>query len=279
MYPYAILKIGGEGILYFYDLFLAIGVIAALLLADRMTVKRGFSVTLQRLVIVCVVAAVVLGYGAAVLFQAVYNYLGDPASGFRIDSDTGATFQGGLIGGALTYVLVYFIGGKYLCKDGEEKKRFPDMLDIAAVCIPLAHAFGRLGCLFGGCCHGAETDAWYGITMIDQGVKVVPVQLFESLFLFALSGGLIALFFKNTGDKKFPLMPVYCVGYGIWRFFIEFARADDRGATVIPFLTPSQLISLIMFLIGVGYFALWFFKLRKKASAPCETAEEELNKE
>ena len=38
MYPYAILKIGGEGILYFYDLFLAIGVIAALLLADRMTV-------------------------------------------------------------------------------------------------------------------------------------------------------------------------------------------------------------------------------------------------
>lgn len=269
MYPYAILEIGGEGILYFYDLFLAVGMIAALLLADRMTVKRGFSVALQRLVIICGAAAVVLGYGSAVLFQAFYNYLEDPSAGFRINEDTGATFLGGLIGGAGVFLFVYFIVGKYLCKNGEQKQRFPDMLDIGAVCIPLAHAFGRIGCLFGGCCYGAETDAWYGIEMAD-GTKVVPIQLFESIFLFALSCVLIVLFFKNTGKKKFPLMPVYCTAYGLWRFFIEYARADDRGATVVSFLTPSQLVALILIVVGVAYFALWFFRRKKKRKIELE---------
>ena len=94
--------------------------------------------------------------------------------------------------------------------------------------------------------------------------KMVPVQLFESIFLFILAAVLIVLFFKNKGRHKFPLMPVYCIGYGIWRFFIEFARTDDRGNTFIPFLTPSQLIALLLIVVGVVYFLLWFFKLRKK---------------
>ena len=58
-------------------------------------------------------------------------------------------------------------------------------------------------------------------------------------------------------------MPLYCVGYGIWRFFIEFARADDRGNTFITFLTPSQLVAVLLIAVGVVYFLLWFFKWRK----------------
>lgn len=229
-----------------------------------MTVKSGFSVTLQKIVIVCALSCVIVGYGSAVLFQAFYNIKEEGK--FVIDSGTGATFYGGLIGGAAAFLLIYFLAGRRFCKDNEAVKRFPDMLDIGACCVPLAHAFGRMGCLMAGCCHGAETDAWYGIPMKIGGVykKMVPVQLFESIFLFILAAVLIVLFFKNKGRHKFPLMPVYCIGYGIWRFFIEFARTDDRGNTFIPFLTPSQLIALLLIVVGVVYFLLWFFKLRKK---------------
>ena len=90
MYPQAVLTL--------YDIFILIGVVAAFLLADRMTQKRGFSVELQRIVIICSLSAVVIGYGSAVLFQAFYNFM--ETGKFEIANDTGATFYGGLIGGA-----------------------------------------------------------------------------------------------------------------------------------------------------------------------------------
>ena len=44
-----------------YDIFILVGVVAAFLLADRMTVKSGFSVTLQKIVIVCALSCVIVG--------------------------------------------------------------------------------------------------------------------------------------------------------------------------------------------------------------------------
>ncbi len=270
MYPQAILTL--------YDIFILVGVVAAFLSADRMAQKRGFSLALQRVVILSALAAVVVGYGSAVLFQAFYNFM--ETGKFEIAEDTGATFYGGFIGGAVAFLVVYFLLGRHWCKDREECRRFPDMADIAACCVPLAHAFGRLGCLTAGCCHGAETDAWYGIRMwvevdpvnhLYDWRTVVPVQLFESIFLFILAGALFFLFYKNTGRHKFPLLPVYCVGYGIWRFLIEFARTDDRGATVVSALSPSQLIALVLIVVGAVYFAVWFFRFRKPAAVRADS--------
>lgn len=273
MYPQAILTL--------YDIFILIGVVAAFLSADRMAQKRGFSLALQRVVILSALAAVVVGYGSAVLFQAFYNFM--ETGKFEIAEDTGATFYGGFIGGAVAFLIVYFLLGRLWCKDREERRRFPDMADIAACCVPLAHAFGRIGCLTAGCCHGAETDAWYGIRMwvevdpvnhLYDWRTVVPVQLFESIFLFILAGVLFFLFYKNTGKHKFPLLPVYCIGYGIWRFLIEFARTDDRGATVVSALSPSQLIALVLIVVGAAYFAVWFFRFRKPVIAQADSEKE-----
>lgn len=260
MYPYPILF--GMNL---YDILLAVGVIAAFFCCDAMTQKRGFSVALQKLVIVGILVCVVLGYGFAVLFQAVYNFFDTGV--FELAENTGATFYGGLIGGAGAYLLVWFVGGRLFLKDknaGEEKRRFKDMLDIAACCVPLAHGIGRLGCFFAGCCHGAETDAWYGVEMLTESGwrRVVPIQLFEAVFLITLAIILFGLFF--TKPQKLPLMPVYCSGYGVWRFLIEYARADDRGATVISAVTPSQLIAILMILFGVCYLAIFFFNKKQK---------------
>ena len=47
-------------------------------------------------------------------------------------------------------------------------------------------------------------------------------------------------------------LPIYMAGYGAWRFFVEFARADDRGDTIVSFLSPSQLIAILMIVGGVA---------------------------
>jgi phosphatidylglycerol:prolipoprotein diacylglycerol transferase len=89
--------------------------------------------------------------------------------------------------------------------------------------------------------------------------------------LFAFAAVLFALFFRNktVREKGVPLLAVYLVGYGLWRFFIEYARADDRGQTIVSFLSPSQLVSLLMIVGGAVWLVWWLFcnKKREKYSS------------
>lgn len=265
-----------------YQIFIMVGMLAALFSADRMAVKAGFSVRLQRHLILSAVLAVAVGFFGAILFQGIYDYI--ETGTFSLQS--GMTFYGGLIFGAGAFLLSWFFLSKPFKLDKEARARFSDMASIAAVVVPLAHGFGRFGCLFAGCCHGKETDAWYGVTHYDltlsgeliEAGKFVPVQLFEAVFLLALAGALAYLYFrmarKEKPMKKFPLLPVYMVVYGIWRFFIEYARGDDRGQTIVSFLTPSQLVAVILVAGGIAYFCVWYFVFRKrKTTEEAGTAE------
>ena len=104
MYPYGVLgKIG------LYDILMAAGVLIAFVLADKLGVNRGFSLALQRILIVGFVIAIALGYLGAVLFQAFYDFM--KTGVFKLGADTGMTFYGGLIFGAGAFLLVWFIGG------------------------------------------------------------------------------------------------------------------------------------------------------------------------
>ena len=202
-----------------YDICLVIAVVAALFLVDRMGIKRGFSVKLQKVVIISLMEAIVVGFLGAVLFQSVYN--GIKTGTFEIALDTGMTFYGGLIFGVIGFIAAWFGIGRLMCKNDEPKKNFFAMADIAACVIPLAHGIGRLGCFFVGCCHGKPTDAWYGVKMyIDEvWVKVIPVQLFEALFLIALSAALFWLYYKklNKEEHQGLFLPIYGIAYGVWR--------------------------------------------------------------
>ncbi len=256
----------------FYEIFLCIGMLSALLVADRLGIKKGFSVALQKTLIIGAVVGVGLGLFGAVLFQAFYNYM--DGGKFAINATTGMTFYGGLIGGIVGYIVVWFTVGKAMTKSDEPIRRFGAVADIAACVLPMAHGFGRIGCLFAGCCHGNPTDAWYGIYMGPENnrVKYVPIQLFEAIVLFAIAAVCFVLFFKREKEKRIPLLPIYVVVYAVWRFCIEFLRGDDRGATIVPFLSPSQLIAVLLGCAGIGYFLLWLFKFRHN---PSEVTEKE----
>ena len=236
MYPYEI--IFGMNL---YDIFLAIGVISALLFARIFADRDKTSAKLFNFILANGIVAIILGYCSAVGAQAIYNWL--DGEEFKISATTGATFLGGLIGGVVTFLIGYFFVGIFIFEDKENVKYFPRLLDVAAASITSAHGFGRLGCLMVGCCYGARTDAWYGIYHVDLGMKVVPIQLFEAIFLFVLCAIVVVLLVKKIPGA----MALYMVSYGAWRFIIEFFRDDDRGSTFVKFLTPSQLVSVIMF--------------------------------
>ena len=66
--------------------------------------------------------------------------------------------------------------------------------------------------------------------------------------------------------KRFKLiLPIYLASYGVWRFFIEFARDDYRGS-FIGNLSPSQSLSILLVVLAVpAFFILRHFV--KKAEA------------
>ena len=128
MYPYEI--IFG---LDLYILLISAGVIACMLFIRLQGDWRRLRARLQNLLLLNTVAAVVLGYGFAVLFQAFYNYMAKGT--FEITNSTGSTFYGGLIGGTAVFIINYFIVGHFLFPDGYHVRNFRTVSDMAPACI------------------------------------------------------------------------------------------------------------------------------------------------
>lgn len=248
MYPYDIIP----G-LDLYGILLCVAVLAAMITFRVCADRLGLGARVQNFTLMVAGGAVVVGYFFAILFQAFYN-IGKYGE-FRIDTQTGATFYGGLIGGAAAFLLIYFgVGYFYFRKDRAHVRAFWSITDIAGAAIAVAHGIGRIGCLMAGCCHGKVTDAWYGIYMVGEHAKVIPTQLFEALFLFALFGFFL---YRIWHGKTYNLF-LYMIVYGVWRFVIEYARDDYRGTTIVSFLTPSQLTAVLMVLAGVALLVATF---------------------
>ena len=269
MYPHA-LFLG----LDLYSIFIMVGILAAMMMIRILSDHKGLKAKLQNFVLLNTVIAVIGGYAMAVVTQALYNIA--LVGKFELTNSTGSTFYGGLVGGVVLFVVVYFTLGNMMFPDKYHVKNFRTVSDIAACCITIGHCFGRLGCLMAGCCHGARTDAWYGVRMEHLGYKVVPVQLFEAWFLFLLTMVLAWLFIK----KKIRFqMPIYLLSYGVWRFFIEYLRGDERGQTIVSFLSPSQLTSIGLLLAGILLLVLEIRADRKRGSDPGDETDETENEE
>lgn len=242
--------------LKYYEWCMVLGVIAALVVGRVYGDKLKVSLRYERFCILLAVVAVLAGYGFAILFQAIYDYT--ETGVFTLDRSTGATFYGGLIGGALLFFLVYFTLGKKLCKD-EIYSAFHYLLGVGACSIAIAHAIGRIGCFLGGCCYGKVTDSPIGVYFPHLQETRIPTQLFEAVFLFLLFGLLSFLLFRT----KISGMAVYMVLYGAFRYVIEIWRDDERGASIIPTLTPSQFVSFLLVLLGAAILIAQFCKARK----------------
>ncbi len=74
--------------------------------------------------------------------------------------------------------------------------------------------------------------------------RILPTQLFESLFLFILFGVLMIIPNLQGG--------IYLMSYGAFRFAIEFLRNDNRGSVLLG-ISPSQLLSILIIVVGIIY--------------------------
>ncbi len=245
MYNKPILTIGSAIEVYLYGVLIAIGLLACFVVLFWYSAKKKVDTKFVDFVFYNGIFSIVVGFLGAMLFQAFYNWLENPAGGFHFGQ--GMTFIGGLIVGASVFLVVYFSLRKRL------SGRLMDILSIAPCCILVAHAFGRVGCFFAGCCYGKVTDSFLGVKFPGLPEAVHPTQLYEAAFLFIMFGVCSYLLLKR--DFKYN-MPLYLGSYGIFRFLVEFVRGDDRGADILG-MPPSQFWSILMVVLAVGlYFGM-----------------------
>lgn len=155
-------------------------------------------------------------------------------------------FYGGFLGG-LVAVIVF-------CRT--YKINLTAIFDISAPALALAHAIGRMGCFFAGCCFGRAVPYNHRLAIVyppaslaaPSGIPLIAVPLIEAGFLLILSAVLVVLFLV-TGRRGI-CASVYLIVYPIGRFILEFFRGDImRGRYGL--LTTSQYISIGVFIFGV----------------------------
>ena len=248
MYP--IITIFGKEI-GTYAIFVLIGAFAAGLFAIRNYYKLGRKNDLM--LCACLFAAIGVFIGGHLLYaltnisliiemgRHLFQY--DSFKTFLIDLGIcfgGMVFYGGLLGG-LFAVYLYF---------KKKKENSAVLFDVLTPSIPLFHAFGRIGCFFGGCCYGVPCEIGFTYTNSPSEaanyIKRFPIQLCEAAFNFLLCLFLYVLLKKHKMRGR--LLFLYFTLYAVWRFFAEFYRGDEiRG--FLWGLSTSQWISILL-LVG-----------------------------
>lgn len=224
-----------------YGVMTACGMLAAFILLMFTAKRIRFT---EDQILSAALWAIISGFlGAKILYWLVEfrQVLADPH--YLLETlREGFVFYGALLGG-LAGVAIYA---------GKHKLPYLAFIDLFAPSLVLAHAFGRIGCFCAGCCYGMECDCAISVTFPEgaiapAGIPRLPTQLMESAFLFILSIVLVRMLKK---EKVFGVVTSwYMILYGVWRFIIEFFRADERG--FIGALSTSQFISIFAVAAGV----------------------------
>ena len=162
-----------------------------------------------------------------------------------IDYPPALVSWGGIAGGLAALVFIKF----------KFKENFLLIADILTPGYLIGLGIGRIGCLFAGCCYGIYTSSCIGITFSDPMAlaslvkqPLVPTQLISALFLISAGLAFIPIILR----RKYTGLGFGCsaIVYSIFRFFIEFWRADPR--VFILGLSDGQIFSIVYCMVGIA---------------------------
>jgi prolipoprotein diacylglyceryl transferase len=129
-------------------------------------------------------------------------------------------------------------------------------LEIVVLGVAMFLAFGRVGCLLVGCCHGrpsswgirySQSHADCGFPSHYVGVRLFPIQAVESLFVFCLV--VVGTRMAWVGAKPGTVFSFYIFWYAVGRSFIEFARGDAGRRHFWNFSEPQWTSTLLLWAV------------------------------
>lgn len=188
------------------------------------------------------IACVIGGLGGAKLLFLYQNvnfsdFFADPvrymASGF--------TFLGGFLGSLL---LMWFVTQM-------KRVKYLTVTDAAAPALILAYGIGRVGCLLVGDDYGIPTSLPWAISFPNGSpptlLAVHPTQVYDTISML-----IFFVILWTIRKKDLPvgwMTAVTLMVLGVQRFMVEFLR--NTTPSFIPGISQAQVISIILFLVGL----------------------------
>jgi phosphatidylglycerol:prolipoprotein diacylglycerol transferase len=262
-------EIGGFGIRYYSLMYVAAFVTFYILINYRLKTEH-FTVPddfLDQFIVWSAIGVLLGGrLGYAIFYEPGY-YLSHPLSiilpfsfsdGFHFTGISGMSYHGGLIGVIVSTVI--------FCK--KYNLNLWHTADLIVVPVPLGYTFGRIGNFLNGELFGRQTELAWGMYFPQDPLQLLrhPSQLYEAFF-----EGLVLFFILWTIRKssffKNNMFSVYLIGYGVFRFFIEFVRQPDDHLEFVFFqFTMGQVLCVAM--TGCGIFLFLLLKRQYTATDP-----------
>ena len=205
-----------------YGLMIAIGVLVAVEVSrKRWRSAGGDADDISAIALWCVPAGLI---GARLWHVITDNQLfrDDPARVFRID-------QGGL--GIPGGIILGFLAGLWCAH--RRQIHLPTAIDAIIPTLPLAQAIGRLGNWFNQELFGRPTDLPWGLEIDPEfrPARYAAATTFHPTFLYEALWNVGLFVFLIWIDKKKVvrpgrIAPLYLIGYGIGRSWVELMRSD-----------------------------------------------------
>jgi phosphatidylglycerol---prolipoprotein diacylglyceryl transferase len=229
-----------------YGLMYIIGFAIAWFLARHRARQPGSGWTAQQiddLIFYSAIGVIVGGRLGSILFYNFDSWLRDPVMLLRV-WEGGMSFHGGLLG----VVTALWLYGRKLGRG------FFEMTDFVAPLAPLGLAFGRLGNFINGELWGKPTDVPWAFVV--NGVSRHASQLYQAA-LEGVALFLILWFFSARKPPRMAVSGMFALGYGVFRFAVEFVRMPDAhiGYLAFGWLTMGQLLSVPLIVLGAAL--LW----------------------
>ncbi len=246
----------GDFEIKFYGMIMAIamliGIVIACKLAQKHNIKSDDILLLALIVLPCAVVGARLYY----CFFYEYNYSFTELFNLR---QGGLAIYGGVIGG--------IVGILIFCLIKKDIKILGKICDICVPCLILGQAIGRWGNFFNQEAYGNLVTnpnlQWfpYAVFIEEENAWFQATFFYESMWNLVGFAILLCVYYKSqyTGTT----VAGYLIWYGLGRVWIEGLRSDSLyiGNSNIR---VSQLLSVIMILIGIIYFVYIYIKRKKK---------------
>ena len=163
----------------------------------------------------------------------------------------GMSFHGGLLG---VLVAFWYFGRK-------TGKSFFEISDFIAPMVPIGLMLGRIGNFINGELWGRVSEVPWAMVFPGGGaLPRHPSQLYqaalEGLLLF-----IILWLFSAKARPRAAVSGLFLLGYGVFRFIVEFVRIPDPqyGYLAFNWLTMGQVLCLPMIVGGLAMM-IWAYK-------------------
>jgi phosphatidylglycerol:prolipoprotein diacylglycerol transferase len=227
--------------IYAYGFFIAVGFVAATVLAALRIRKSNIKISFENGIDLFFYKVLSAFLGSRILYVLLnFDFFRQhPLQMFKIWGG-GLVFYGGLIPAAMVSFWVM------------KRRRLPvwKLADLISPLIALGLSFGRIGCFLAGCCYGKETSLPWAVvfrnpdSLARLNVPLHPTQLYDA------ANGLVLFFFLTWVEKRKTFdgqtFWFFLFLYAMTRFFIEIFRGDPRGFLFADLLSTSQVIGILL---------------------------------